>query len=55
MSFSTDLLLNWHGTLAKYSKEKGGIWKPKDNTVLEIRPDGRAVVRFKTVSALATP
>jgi len=55
MDFSTDILLQWHGMISKYSKEKGGIWKPKDNAVLEIRPDGRAVVRFKTVSALATP
>jgi len=55
MAFSTDLLLGWHGTLSKYTKEKGGIWKPKDNAIIEVRPDGRAVVRFKTVSAVATP
>jgi Fic family protein len=55
MSFSTDLLLNWHGTLSKYTKEKGGRWKHKDNAVVEVRPDGKTVVRFKTVSSLATP
>ncbi|MGB7568546.1 MAG: Fic family protein [Chitinivibrionales bacterium] len=55
MDFSPNLLLNWHGTLSKYTKEKGGIWKPKDNAIFEVRPDGQAVIRFKTVSALATP
>ncbi|MBN1760655.1 MAG: Fic family protein [Chitinispirillaceae bacterium] len=55
MKLSSDLLLGWHGTLGKYTKEKTGVWKPKDNAILEVRPDGRAVVRFKTVSALATP
>lgn len=55
ISLSPDLLLEWHAMLGKYTKEKGGVWKPKDNAVLEVRPDGRAVVRFKTVSALATP
>lgn len=55
MDLSTDLLLDWHRTLNKYSKEKGGFWKPRDNKILEVRPDGRAVVRFATVSALATP
>jgi Fic family protein len=53
--FSTDLILGWHGNLCKYTKEKGGVWKPKDNAILEVRPDGRAVVRFKPVSSLATP
>jgi Fic family protein len=55
MDFSADLLLHWHGMLSKYTKEKGGIWKLKDNAILEVRPDGREVVRFRTVSALATP
>src|SRR3989339_133934 len=55
MSLTPDLLRNWHGTLSKYTKEKGGNWKPKDNAILEVRPDGRPVVRFKTVSAIATP
>ncbi len=55
MQFSADLLLQWHGALAKYTKEKCGIWKPKDNAIFEVRPDGRSVVRFKPVSALATP
>ncbi|MFH1708460.1 MAG: Fic family protein [Planctomycetota bacterium] len=35
--------------------EKGGHWKEKDNAILEVRSDGRSVVRFKPVSALAVP
>jgi hypothetical protein len=42
MKLTPDLLLGWHATLAKYTKEKGGIWKPKDNAIFEVRPDGRA-------------
>jgi hypothetical protein len=38
-----------------YTSEKGGKWKTKDNAILEVRPDGRQVVRFQPVSALATP
>jgi Fic family protein len=55
MRLSPGLLLDWHGTLGKYTKEKAGIWKPKDNAIIEVRSDGRSVVRFKPVSALATP
>jgi Fic family protein len=55
MNLTPGLLLDWHGTLSKYTKEKGGVWKPKNNAIVEVRPEGRAVVRFKTVSALATP
>lgn len=52
---STDLILDWHRSLYRYSEERGGAWKEKDNTILEVRPDGRQVVRFQPVSALATP
>jgi len=55
MRLSPELLLRWHADLGRYTKEKCGMWKPKDNAVLEVRPDGRTVVRFRTVSALATP
>ena len=55
MKFSPELLLNWHGSLSKYTKEKGGIWKPKDNAIIEVRSDGRPVIRFKPVAALVTP
>jgi Fic family protein len=55
MRLSTGLIKDWHRTLYRYTGEKGGAWKQKDNAILEIRPDGRPVVRFKPTSALATP
>jgi Fic family protein len=55
MKFSPELLLRWHAGIGKYTKEKCGVWKPKDNAIVEVRPGGRSVVRFKTVPARETP
>jgi Fic family protein len=52
---STGQLLEWHRSLYRFTEERGGEWKAKDNAILEVRPDGRQVVRFQPVSALATP
>jgi Fic family protein len=55
MRLSTDLILDWHQTMYRYTGEKGGHWKTQDNAILETRPDGRQVVRFRPVSAVTTP
>src|SRR3989338_2362576 len=55
MRLSADIILNWHKTLYRYTKEKGGKWKTMDNSILEVRPDGKQFVRFQPVSAIATP
>jgi len=55
MRLSADLILNWHKTLYRYTKEKGGKWKTMDNSILEVRPDGKQFVRFQPVSATTTP
>ena len=55
MRLSTDLIKIFHRDLYRFTGEPGGQWKPKDNAVLEVRPDGRRVVRYQPVSALATP
>lgn len=55
MQLSADLILNWHKNLYRYTKEKGGEWKSRDNAILEVRPDGKQIVRFQPISALATP
>ena len=55
LQLSTELILDWHRALYRFTDEKGGKWKEKDNAILEVRPDGRQVVSFKPVSALATP
>ena len=52
---SNRLLLDWHRTLYRYTGIKGGAWKAQDNAILEVRPDGRQVIRFRPVSAAATP
>lgn len=52
---SPDLILDWHRMLYRYTGEKAGHWKSQDNAILEVRPDGRQVVRFKPVSAVGTP
>jgi Fic family protein len=55
IELTPDLILEWHRGLFRYTETKGGTWKEKDNAILEVTEDGRRVVRFQTVSALATP
>ncbi len=55
LQMSPKLILDWHRTLYRFTDETGGKWKEKDNAILEVRPDGRQVMRFKPVSALKTP
>ncbi|MFH1044030.1 MAG: Fic family protein [Pseudomonadota bacterium] len=50
-----ELIRNWHRTLYGYTSERGGAWKRKDNAILEQQPGGGYAIRFKPVSALATP
>ncbi len=52
---STGLVRGWHRMMYQYTEEKAGGWKRQDNAILEVRPDGKQVVRFRPVSALATP
>ncbi len=54
LHLSNKLILDWHRALYRYTDERGGAWKSKDNAILEVMPDGRQVVRFQPVSALAT-
>lgn len=55
LKLSTELIRNWHREMYAYTNEKAGRWKNRDNAILEVRSDGRQVVRFRPVSALATP
>lgn len=55
MALTPELILRFHRQMYARTPEKSGQWKQKDNAILEIRPDGRQVVRFRPVSALATP
>ncbi len=55
LALSTDVIRSFHRDMYRYTDESGGRWKRKDNAILEVRPDGKQVVRFRPVSALATP
>jgi Fic family protein len=55
MKLAPELILEFHRKMYAHTSEKGGRWKEKDNAILEVLPDGRQVVRFRPVSALATP
>jgi Fic family protein len=55
LRLSTKLILEWHRAMYRYTGEKRGQWKDRDNAIVEVRPDGRQVVRFRPASALVTP
>jgi Fic family protein len=55
LTLTPELILRFHRQMYARTPSKGGNWKKKDNAILEIRPDGKQVVRFKPVSALAAP
>jgi Fic family protein len=55
MRLSEGLILGWHRAMYRYVGSGGGAWKKEDNAIIEILPDGRRIVRFQPVSAMATP
>jgi len=55
IQLSSDLILDWHRALYRFTNERGGQWKINDNAIIQIGPDGRRNVRFRPVSAAATP
>lgn len=55
LRLTTRLVRNWHRAMIRHTGDRGGEWKSHDNAILEVRPDGRRVVRFRPVSALAAP
>lgn len=52
---TTGVVLQLHRDLYRHVGEGGGRWKSADNEITELRPDGTKVIRFKPVSAFATP
>jgi Fic family protein len=55
MRLSSHLIRDLHAMIHRYTPEKGGKWKQKDNAIWETFPDGKRTIRFQPVSALATP
>ncbi|MDZ7699798.1 MAG: hypothetical protein U5R49_23700 [Deltaproteobacteria bacterium] len=53
MKLSTELILQWHRTLYRFTGVAGGTWKDKDNAIIEMGTNGKQYIRFQTVSALA--
>lgn len=52
---TTGAVLQLHRDLYRFVAGQGGRWKPVDNDIVETRPDGTTVLRFKPVPAHATP
>lgn len=50
MQLSTNLLLQLHRDLFKYTSREGGAWKSSPNSITEEYPDGTKHVRFETVA-----
>lgn len=55
LQLTSDLIKQWHKTMAHYTGERAGHWKQKDNAIYEVRSDGKQVVRFQPVAAISVP
>jgi len=55
MILTPEFILRLHRQMYARTPDNGGRWKEKDNAIIEVLPDGRQVIRFRPVSALATP
>lgn len=55
ISFTTGIVRQLHRDLYQYVETGGGRWKPVDNEITELLPDGQRRLRFRPVSAAATP
>jgi len=55
LQLSTGLILNWHRAMYRFTGATGGEWKMADNAIIQVEPDGRRTVRYRPVSAVATP
>lgn len=53
--FTTGVVLQFHRDLYQFLPAEGGKWKPTDNEITEIQPDGTKAVRFHPVPAHQTP
>jgi len=55
MDFSSGVIRQLHTMMYRYLPQPGGAWKSVDNEIIERKPDGSRVVRFRPVSAVGTP
>jgi fido (protein-threonine AMPylation protein) len=52
--FTTGIVLQFHRDLYQFLPAEGGKWKPADNEITKIRPNGTKVIRFSPVPAHQT-
>lgn len=52
---SENVILQFHSMLYRYTTIKSGFWKKIDNEIVEKKPDGTKIIRFKPVPAKDTP
>lgn len=50
MQLTSNLVLQLHRDLFQFVPSGGGRWKAADNDIMETRPDGTTVIRFKPVA-----
>lgn len=50
-----NVILQFHSMLYRYTTIKSGFWKKMDNEIVDKKPDGTKVLRFKPVSTQDTP
>lgn len=55
MPFSTNLILQMHQEIYRYTSKKAGCWKLSDNLIEEEKEDGSKSVRFVPLAAFLTP
>lgn len=55
MAFSPSVIQQLHSMMYRYLPQPGGTWKPVDNEIVERQVDGSFSVRFRPVTAVATP
>lgn len=53
--FSERVVLQFHRDLMKYGTVPGGVWKPVQNEIEEVRADGTRFVRFRPTEPHLTP
>ncbi len=54
-NLTPELILDFHRRMLALTPEKGGIWKQKDNAIIEVDASGVQKLRFRPVSSAATP
>ena len=55
MPVSSNIVLQLHSLICKYTPNPGGRWKATDNEIIETSSTGEKKIRFKAVSAVQTP